>query len=287
REFLRVHRPLGCREVNLTEPDTLRRYFDVFVRLDIFHRFFKRKLDGWRDAHVVVAARCPHGGELLALHEVNHQVVVADVLAHDLAFIDLHAGVDEEAATILEFINRVGRCLSLFHRHQYTGQTTRNGAFPRLVGFEPVRHYGFAGRSRKHVIAQADDTPCRDVKLEVLHVALGLHDEEFALALGNQLDDLARDVGRYVDHQRFYRLALHAVDFLDDNLRLADLKLVTLAAHRLNQYRQVKDPPAVYEVRIGRICLHHFKGKVFLRLLIQALLEVARGDELAFLAEER
>src|SRR5690606_9391089 len=178
-------------------------------------------------------------------------------------------------------------CLPFFHRDQYTGQTSGDGTFPGFVCFEAVRHHGLTGSSGKHIITQADNAPCRNVKFEVLHIALRLHHEQFALALCDQLNHFTRYLGRYIDHHRFDRLALDAIDPLDDHLWLADLKLIPFAAHGFNQYRQVKNTPAIHQVRIRRIRLDDFKGKVFFRFLIQAFLKVARRYEFTFFSEKR
>ena len=49
-----------------------------------------------------------HVGQLLFAHGVDVEIVVARVLADDHAFVDLHAGADEEFAALLQAIEGVG-----------------------------------------------------------------------------------------------------------------------------------------------------------------------------------
>src|SRR5690606_9235573 len=134
--------------------------------------------------------------------------------------------------------------------------------FPRFVRLEAVGHHGLASSSGKYVVPQPDNTPCRDIELKVLHIAFCLHDEQFALSLCYELDHLARHLGGYIDHECLNRLAFHAIDFLDDDLWLTNLKLISFAAHGFNQYGQVEDTPAIHQIRIRRIGLDYLKGKV-------------------------
>ena len=68
-------------------------------------------------------------------------------------------------------------------------------------------------------------------------VGLGGHREHLALAPRNEVDHLRCVFLGYVDGEHLDGLAFHAVDLLDDNLRLANLQLVALAAHGLDQHR--------------------------------------------------
>src|SRR5690606_19796274 len=115
----------------------------------------------------------------------------------------------------------------------------------------------FTRRGGKHVIPQSDNAPCRDIELKVLHIAFGLHDQQFALPLCHKLDHLTRHVGRYIDHERLDRLALHAIDLLNDDLWLAYLELIPFAAHGFNQYGQVKDYPSINQKGVWRIDLDY------------------------------
>ena len=67
-------------------------------------------------------------------------------------------------------------------------------------------------------------------------VVLRGHGYEVAFAAGHHIDHLGGILLGDVDCEQFHRLALHSVDFLDDDLRLAYLQLVALAAHSLDEH---------------------------------------------------
>ena len=150
-----------------------------------------------------------------------------------------------------------------------------------------MRDDGFAGRSGEQLVAQADDTARRNVELAQHPVAFRLHAGHGAFAGGNQLDGASRDIGRQVDGQFLHRLALLPVDLLDDHLGLADLKFVTLTAHRFDEYRQVQHATAVHDELVGGIALRHAHGQVLFQFLFQAFADVAAGYIFTVLAEER
>src|SRR3984957_19378459 len=87
--FLGLFRALavvGVEEL-LAQPDRLRGYLDQFVVLDISQRLFQRHPDRRRQSDRFVLGGGADVGELLALEDVDLQVVVAGVLADDHAFV--------------------------------------------------------------------------------------------------------------------------------------------------------------------------------------------------------
>ena len=81
-----------------------------------------------------------------------------------------------------------------------------------------------------------------------LHVHLG----HLAPAGADQLHHRADVAVRHVDDEELVRLVLDAVDLLDDDLGLADGQLVALAAHGLDQDREVQQAPARDLERVAR-----------------------------------
>src|SRR5690606_23388641 len=146
-------------EINLAEADAFGRYLNVFVRLDVLHGLFQRKLDGRCYPDVIVAAGSPHVSQLLALYQIDHQIIITDMFAYDLTLINLDARLNKEPSAILQLIDGISGGLPLFHGDQNTCQTAGNGSFPGLIGLETVCHYRLAGRSGEYVVPQADDTP--------------------------------------------------------------------------------------------------------------------------------
>src|SRR5882672_5938023 len=83
--FLGLYGPLavvGVEEL-LAQPDRLRGHLDQLVVLDIGQRLFQRHLDRRGQAHRLVLRGGADVGELLALEDVDLEVVVAGVLADD------------------------------------------------------------------------------------------------------------------------------------------------------------------------------------------------------------
>src|ERR1700727_1355906 len=83
--FLGLFRALavvGVEEL-LAQADRLRGYLDQFVVLDIGQRLFQRHLDRRRQAHRLNLRGGANVGELLALEDVDLEIIVAGVLADD------------------------------------------------------------------------------------------------------------------------------------------------------------------------------------------------------------
>ena len=60
--------------------------------------------------------------------------------------------------------------------------------------------------------------------------------DDVVVGVVSQVGEQGGNIARNVNDQRFNRLTFHAVDLFDNNLRLADLQLITFAAHGLDQY---------------------------------------------------
>src|SRR6185503_7486258 len=117
------------------------------------------------------------------------------MLAQNLAFVNVNTRIDVKTPAILQFIDSECSGLAGIHRYQYAIKAARNAALPWLVRLKTVCHDSLAGGSGEHIIAQANDTSCRDVELQMLQVAFGLHHQQLAFALGNQFYHLSRYFG--------------------------------------------------------------------------------------------
>ena len=148
----------------------------------------------------------------------------------------------------------------------------RHLALVRLVLQEAVRHDSLAGTDVHHVRTHTHDAARGDSELQLHAVVHELHLGHLALVNGHELYDLAGAVFGRVHGELLHRFALHAVDLLDDHLRLANLQLIALAAHGLDQYRQVQHAAAVYVPRRLTVAGLHAQGEVLLQLLGQTLL---------------
>ena len=81
---------------------------------------------------------------------------------------------------------------------------------------------------------------------------------------------------------------LHAIDFFIDHLRLSDLQLVALTTHSLDEYREVQHATTRDDPLVGGILERlDTQGKVLLQFLLQAVVDMTRGNKLTLLTEER
>jgi hypothetical protein len=110
--------------------------------------------------------------------------------------------------------------------------------------------------------------------------------EHLAAARAEVLDDLAGVLARHLDHRALDRLAQLAVDFLEDDLRLADGELEALAAHVLGQHAEVHDAAALDLVRVGVLGLVETAAPRRASPRARGAPDLAAGDELALLAGE-
>ena len=108
-----------------------------------------------------------------------------------------------------------------------------------------------------------------------------------ALARRELLGDGADVLVGNVAHAALLRLELLAVDFLGDHLGPADLQLVALAAHRLDEHRQLQLAAAGDLDDVGRAGLEQLDRHVAEQLSVQPVDQVAAGEVLAVLAGER
>ena len=98
---------------------------------------------------------------------------------------------------------------------------------------------------------QADQSARRDREdHEGVFVVAG-HFDQLAAPLADQFHDRPGALGGRLDHQRLERLVQLAVDFVEDHLRLADRKLVALAAHGFDEDRKVQDAAAGHRELLG------------------------------------
>ena len=261
--------------------------FHELILLDVLQCLLQGELDGGGQDDLLVRPGSAHVGELLGLADVDVQIPLAGVLAHDHAAVDLLTGLHEKAAAVQQLVHGVGHGLAGLQRDQGTVDTHLDVALVGLVVLEAVCHDGLALGGGQEVRPQAHQAARGDFELEERPVAARFHPHEGGLAAGGKLDGGAHELLGNLDGELLDRLAALAADGLVQHLGLAHLQLEALAAHRLDEHRQVQDAAAVDDEGIGVQAGLDAEGEVLLELLLQAFLDVAGGHELAVLAEER
>ena len=114
-------------------------------------------------------------------------------------------------------------------------------------------HDGLPCRGSEDVVIEPNDAARGDGELEEGAAVLIVHHRHLALATGDDVDDLAGVLLGEVDREVLDGLVLDAVDLVDDHLGLADLQLVALAAHRLDEDGEVQHATPVDDPAIGRL----------------------------------
>ncbi len=192
----------------------------------------------------------------------------------------------KKIAALLELPDGVREGAAGLRRHQAAVLPGLEVARPRRVAVEDVAHDALALGHGEELRAEAEQGAGRDLELYPGARALRLHVDELALAARERPDHRRGEPLGHVDDQVLEGLVLLAVDLAHDDPRRADLHLVPLAAHGLQQDGQVQ-LAAPGDLELVRAQLLDAQGDVRLHLPHQAVPEVAGGDVLAFLARER
>ena len=160
-------------------------------------------------------------------------------------------------------------------------------AEPRRPTVEHVVQHAGAARLGHELGAEPDQAARRDPEVEAHPTGAVIdHLLHAALAQREQLGDDAEVVLGHVDGEQLDRLVALAVDLADHDLRLADGELEALAAHRLDEHRELQLAAALHLPRVGALGREHAQRHVADELLLQPVLDLARGELLAVLARE-
>ena len=145
-----------------------------------------------------------------------------------------------------------------------------------------------AARLGQELGAEADQAARRH---EVLHArpagAVVDHLRDAALAEREQLRDDADVVLGHVDRDALDRLVPLAVDLLRQHLGLADRQLEALAAHQLDEHRELELAAALHLPGVRPRGGEDAQRDVADELLLEARLDLARGQPVALGAGER
>ena len=145
---------------------------------------------------------------------------------------------------------------------------------------------GFALRRGEEVRAEAHEAAGRNLELEQGPVTTGLHADQGALAAGREFDGGADELLGDLDGEVLDGFAALAADGLVEDLRLAYLEFEALAAHRLDEHRQVENAAPVDDEGVGIEAGLHAEGQVLLEFPVEAVLYVPGGHIFPILSEE-
>ena len=207
--------------------------------------------------------------------------------ADDHALVERVARAHEHAAAVLQVPQRVGDRLAVVLRDQHAVAAFGHDAGHRAVVVEHVAGEAGAAGEGEELALEADQAARGDAVFETdAALAVRLHVLQLAAAAAEFFHDRALVVFLDVYRHQFVGLAFRTVDLLEHHARAADGELETFAAHVLEQDGEVQFATArdLEHVRVlGEV---HPQRDVLQQLLLEALADLAAGDELAFAAGE-
>ena len=221
---------------------------------------------------------------MLALADIDHQILCLRGCAYDHALIYRNACADKQRATLLGIEQTVGNSLAGLERDQRTGAAAGNIAFIRRIFIEHAAHDALTlGVGQKFTLI-AEQATGRDEECQTGTAALGVHILEFCLT-GTQLFHYrTHAVFRHVNGQFLDRLIALAVYFVIQNTRRRNAQLISLTAHILDENGQVHFTTSGNPERIGAFCLCHTQGHVTEQFPHETVTQLTGSNELAFLS---
>ena len=224
---------------------------------------------------------------MLGLADVDRDVLARRGVADDLTGVDLLACVDDQGAALLGVEQAVGDGVAGIKADEGAGGAGLDVAAPFLVAVEDRVHDALAVGVGQELAAIAEQAAAGHTELDAGAAVHHLHVHQDGLAGAQSGHDVALIGLGHVDDNALHRLHDLAVLLVGQNVRGADLQLVTFAAHGLNQDGQVHFATAHYAEGIVGGGIFHTQGNVLQQLALQAVTDLAAGDVLAFLAGKR
>ena len=237
---------------------------------------FQTHLARRHQAQGVIRAGSAHIGQLLALAHINNDVLGLGGHTHHHAFINGHAGSDEQAATFLCIEQAVGNGFAGFKGNQAAGVPAGDITLVGRVGIKNRGHDALALGIGEELVAVAEQAAGGHQKFHLHAIADRGHLKHFALSAADLFDYGSHSVGGYIHHQALHRLAQNAIDLPVQHTGRGDLELIAFAAHGLDQDRQMHLAPSGHVKAIcGIFQLADPQGNVLQRLPEQPVAQLA------------
>ena len=257
--------------------------FHQFIIVDKFYRALKGEFHRRGEAHGFVGAAGAYVGEFFAFERIHHQVVVAAVDADNHAFVDFVAGRHKHAAAVFQVPQGISHSFALLLRYQHAVVAAGHIGFHGGVVVKHMAHQAGAARHGHEFALKADEAACGDVVFEAgAAVAVAFHIGELAAAAAQLFHHRALVVVGYIDGEVFIRLAFFAVDVAIHHARLGHGQFEAFAAHVFQQDGEVQFAAAGHAEDVGVFGVFHAQGHVGEQLFLQAVADLAAGDEFAF-----
>ena len=154
-----------------------------------------------------------------------------------------------------------------------------------------VKHVAHQARATRHgheFALEADEASGGNVVFQAgAAVAVAFHVGELTTAAAELFHHRALVFVGHIHSQVFIRLAFLAVDFAVHDARFAHGQLVAFAAHVFQQDGEVQLTTAGHAEYVGIGGVFHAQGDVGEQFALQAVADLAAGDEFAFGAGQR
>src|SRR5436190_8793364 len=121
-----------------------------------FESLLERQLAGRQEMNTFLRGGGAHVGELLLADDVDVDVFFPRVLAQNHALVHARAGLDEDLASVLHLLDRIGGRLAGAVGHQRARHAMRDLALPRLVAIEQMIQQAGAAGVGEELAAEAD-----------------------------------------------------------------------------------------------------------------------------------
>ena len=226
---------------------------------------------------------------MFSLADIDIDVHCLAALPHDHARIDFFAGSDEHLAAFLGPEQAICNSCTGLECDQGTGLAVGNLTLERRIAVENGIHDAISLGIRHEISAVADEAAGRDHEGQAGVISLqGSHIDQFALALSQLLDDIARKLFGDIDDALLDGLKpLSFFIIMIDDLCLADRKLISFAAHRLNKNGQVQLAAAGDLEGLGRISILDPQRNIRIKFSVEPVADMAAGDIFSVFAGQR
>ena len=154
--------PLVFCEIELAQPNVVRRHLDEFVAGDVIDRLLKGEFARRSEDDVLIAARSADVGELLGFGRIHDEIVVARVFPDNHPFIHFIARLDKERAALLEIEEAVTVGFAEIAGDHHAAQTADDIPFPRSECLKDGSEDSKTRGAGEEIVAIAHESAGRD-----------------------------------------------------------------------------------------------------------------------------
>src|SRR5260370_34966995 len=122
---------------------------------------------------------------------VAGQILGSGVFADDHPCVNVFLRTDEEAAALLNVVERVRRANSRFHRHHHTSTASSDFTLERRVFTKEMTHESFAAGQVEKIGLKTNQASSGNNRLDGYPRRVMRHADHLTSAIGNRLQNIA------------------------------------------------------------------------------------------------